>query len=214
MTWKPWISALAAMALLGACGNAALQERALDLALGEAAAPTGQFPRFAPLLQAGQGPALDVRIVETGIRGGFLRESSANGIETWLGSDGVSLSFDRGVLHGTRGVGAGMLSSDVSSSARAIMAGRSGDVERIHTFLNGNNIAVSRAYACRITNEGSERIQLDIGTISARRMTEECGNLDQKFTNVYWVGRGRILQSRQWGGEALGELAITTVYNF
>lgn len=216
MTLRSSILLSACVAFLVSCTNGPLQERALSIALDEEAggAAGGEFPRFQQLLAVGQGPALDVRIVASGIRGGFLREGKRGHIESWLGNDGVGLTFDRGLLHGTRGVGAGLLASDVSASAFAINAGLSGDVERIHTFLNGNDEAISRAYACRIENEGSETIQLDIGAISTRRMTETCVNLDQEFTNTYWVGRGRVLKSQQWAGEFTGDLLITTVYNF
>ncbi|MEP5731186.1 MAG: YjbF family lipoprotein [Sulfitobacter sp.] len=209
---------VAAVLALGSCGTPQLQQTALGIALGEdiAGSDTGQFPRFAPLLAAGRGPALNVVAVETGVRGGFLRESKTGNIESWLGNDGVSLSFDRGVLHGTRGIGAGLLTSDVAASANAVLAGRSGDVERIHTFLNANNQAISRAYICTITNNGSETINLDNGPTATRRMTEVCRNIDQEFTNLYWVDtrRGRIVQSQQWSGEFVGDLSITTVYNF
>jgi hypothetical protein len=47
-------------------------------------------------------------------------------------------------------------------------------------------------------------------------MTADCRNLDQEFTNVYWVdtGRGKIVRSRQWTGDFAGEIVINTVYNF
>ena len=216
MKWRFGI--LAAALALSACGNSNLQQRAIQVFLDEPApaGASGQFPRFQPILQAGQGPALDVRIPSANVRGGFLLESRRGNIESWLGNDGVGLIFDRGVLHGTRGIGAGLLASDVAPTASAVLAGRSGNVERVHTYLNGNDEAETRAYACTITNEGQETIQLDIGTTPTRRMKEICRNLDQEFTNTYWVDtrRGRIVRSRQWSGEYAGDLVITTVYNF
>ncbi|KIN60111.1 DUF2886 domain containing protein [Sulfitobacter noctilucae] len=217
MKWSLSIAFGAALAL-GACGEQSFQDRALNVLLDEPVGPSydGQFPRFRPLLQAGGGPALQVTITSSGIQGGFLRESGRGSIETWLGTDGVALTFDRGVLHGTRGVGAGMLASDVSASASAILAGRSGQVERVHTFLTGNNTTDTRAYICTIENQGSETIQLHNGATRTRRMVETCNNLDQSFTNTYWVdtSRGRIAQSRQWSGELFGEFQIKTVHNY
>ncbi len=216
MNWHISIATTVALTLAG-CSNPALQERTFGILTGEPVQETPtQFPRFQPVLQAGKGPALNVRVTETGVRGGFLREAKRGNIESWLGNDGVSLTFDRGVLHGTRGIGAGLLASDVSQVANAVLAGRSGEVQRIHTYLNGNDQAVSRAYSCTITNQGSETIDLDTGATSTRRMSENCRNLDQAFTNTYWVDprRGTIVQSRQWGGEDIGELAITKVFNF
>lgn len=209
---------MAATALaLSACGSIALQERAINLALGEKQPEKATlFPRFVPLLEAGNGPAIQVQIIGTEFRSGFLREATHAGIESWLGPDGVSLTFDRGLLHGTRGIGIGLLASDVSASADAVLAGRSGRVERIHTFLNGEDQAEIRTYTCTITNNGTETIQLDNGATTTRRMTEHCQNRTQEFTNVYWVdtSRNRVVQSQQWNGEEFGAFAITTVYNF
>ncbi len=210
---------LSALALsLAACSDAQLQERALGVLLDEPSTSTGAgpFPRFKPLLAAKRGPALDVSIEKLELRGGFLRESKNGTIESWLGTDGVALIFDRGVLHGTRGVGAGMLASNVAASANAILTGRSQQVQRVHTFLTGNDIAEPRTYTCTIENQGTETITLDIGATATRRMVERCSGADQSFTNTYWVSnaRGGIVKSRQWSGEFLGMLSIQTVYNF
>lgn len=208
--------AFAATLGLAACGQGqGYTSTALRVALDEpASASSGRFARFVPLQQAGRGPALDVRIISSGVRGGFLRESKRGTIESWLGTDGVSLTFDRGVLHGTRGIGAGLLASDVSATAAAVLAGRSGEVERLHTFLTGNDLAETRAYRCTITTDGSDTIQVDAEAVVARRMTEICYNLDQEFKNVYWVDtqRGQIVKSEQWAGETIGSLSIQTVY--
>jgi hypothetical protein len=212
---------IAALALIvGACGQQGLQDKAISIAVGEpinsASSGAGATKRFQPLLQAGIGPALDVQLPKFGVRGGFLLEAKQGNIESWLGNDGVALIFDRGVLHSTRGIGAGILASDVSASANAVLSGQSGQIERVHTFLNGDNRAETRAYICTVTNQGSETIQLDNGATATRKMTEDCRNLDQEFTNVYWVdtGRGKIVRSRQWTGDFAGEIVINTVYNF
>ncbi|KIN62719.1 DUF2886 domain containing protein [Sulfitobacter noctilucicola] len=217
MKWNFGILAGAAL-FLAACSASNLQDRAISLILDEEPAvdPSVQFPRFTPLLQAKQGPALQVSIPAKNLKGGFLRESSNGNIESWLGNDGVSLTFDRGVLHGTRGIGAGMLASDVSASASAVLAGRNANVKRVHTFLTGNDLAVSQVFSCRVENRGTETISLDTGATSTRRMSENCQNDAQSFENTYWVDtrRGRIVKSIQWSGEFLGALSIQTVYNF
>ena len=216
MKWNFGIMAVAALAL-AACETEGLQERAINAALGEKQPEKAAlFPRFVPLLKAGGGPAILVHIIGTEIRGGFLREITRGNIESWLGNDGVSLTFDRGLLHGTRGMGSGLFASDVSASADAVLAGHTGQVKRIHTSLDGDDQAVIRTYTCNIINNGPETIQLDNGATSTRRMTESCQNRNQEFTNIYWVdtGRGRIVKSRQWSGEDFGAFAIMTVYNF
>ena len=195
-----------------------LQQRAIQIFLDEPApqGSAGQFPRFVPVLQAGQGRRCVSHFHPQALLEVSCGKSTRGNIASWLGNDGVALIFDRGVLHGTRGIGAGLLASDVAQTADAVLGGRSGNVERIHSYLNGNDETDIRAYACTITNEGSETIQLDNGATSTRRMKEVCRNLDHQFTNTYWVDtrRDRIVQSRQWTGEFAGELVIKTVYNF
>lgn len=215
MTWRFGILA-ATLLGLAACGGQSAQNTALRLILNEDKATTGQFARFTPLRKAGRGPALDIRIKNTGVRGGFLRESKSGNIESWLGTDGVGLTFDRGVLHGTRGLGTGLLASDVSSTANAVLSGRSGQVERLHTYLNGDDQAVTRTFVCTITNQGTDTITIDETPTSTRRMSETCGSLIEEFENVYWVDtrRGRIVKSQQWAGATVGLLDITTVYDF
>lgn len=214
---KECIIALALASGLAACGEGqSVTDTALRVVLNEPAAASGAPARFAALRQAGRGPALDVRVMKSGLRGGFLRESRRGTIESWLGTDGVSLTFDRGILHGTRGVGAGLLASDVSDTANAVLAGRSAEVSRLYTFLNGDDLAETRAYRCTIANEGAETIPMDNGATRTRRMTETCVNLDQSFKNTYWVdtARGQIVKSEQWTGDFIGSLSIQTVYNF
>lgn len=217
MIWRAGILS-AGLALAGCGDNSELSNRAIDYFTGdEAQQPEGTvFPRFQPLIAAKDGPAIEVRIPAKDVRGGLLLESRQGNIESWLGTDGSALTFDRGVLHGTRGVGAGMLASDVSASATAILSGRGGEVERVHTFLNANNETVIRAYTCTVTNGGAETTRLDIGNVRTRLMREECRNLDQRFTNLYYVdpARGRIVKSSQWSGDFLGQMEITTVYNY
>ena len=216
MKWASAITFAGALALQG-CGSGGLSERLIDVAAGASPQEQGTVQtRFQALRQAGQGPARDVRIEGTGVRGGFLREARRGTKETWLGTDGVTLTFDRGVLAGTAGFGAALQAADVAPTASAVLAGRSTQVERVHSLLGGDDTTVLRAFVCDIRVAGSETITLDTGATGTRKMTETCNGLDARFVNEYWVDprRGEIVQSRQWAGEEIGTLRIQNVYNF
>ena len=216
MKWAAAISVAGALILQG-CGNGGVSERLINVASGETApSQSVTQARFQRLLQAKQGPARNVQIEGTGIRGGFLREARRGTKETWLGTDGVTLTFDRGVLAGTAGFGAALQAADVAPTASAVLAGRTTQVERVHSLLSGNDTTILRAFVCDIEVSGSEVIELDTRNTRTRKMTETCYSLDTTFTNEYWVDprRGAIVQSRQWAGEEVGTLRIRNVYNF
>ena len=179
-------------------------------------APSGQFPRFTPLLQSPQAYALQATLVRSGVKGGFLLESRQGSIESWLGNDGISLTLDRGLLHGTRGLSAGLLASDVSDSAALVLSGSTGIADRIMTYLDGNDRAQIRAYSCEIKVQGPKTLTLDNGPAPTRLMSEDCNSLDGTFQNLYWVDTrsNLIVQSRQWTGEEFGEMDIRVIYNF
>ena len=212
-------AAILSLAVLAACGESQLAARAVNILVDEPAddgADAGPFPRFSPLLRQPQPYALQATLVRTQLRGGFLLESRQGPIESWLGSDGVGLIFDRGLLHGTRGIGAGLLASDVTESANLVLSGQSGVADRIHTRLDGNDRAVLHAYRCNIRFEEQTTLQLDNGPAPVRKMVENCKSLDEAFQNVYWVDTrsNLIVRSRQWTGDEFGDMDIRVVYNF
>jgi hypothetical protein len=201
---------------LASCGGD-LAERGLNIVLNEPTeTSSGQFPRFTPLLQSPQAYALQATLVDSGVQGGFLLESRRGTIESWLGNDGIGLTFDRGLLHGTRGLNAGLLASDVTDTAALVLSGRAGMADRIMTYLDGNDRAQIRAYRCEIKSQGPQALTLDNGPAPTRLMSEDCNSLDESFQNLYWVDTrsNLIVQSRQWTGAEYGQMDIRVIYNF
>lgn len=210
-------SATLALLGLGACSDQNVQDNAVAILTGEPNPPKPRYaPRFAPLLAAGPERGLDVSIADTSLRGGFLLESKQGNIETWLGTDGTALIFDRGVLHGTRGLDAGVLASDVSETAALIRRGATGSTQRAHTFLDGTDRAVTLNFDCTITLKGRPVIQLDRGEVQTNLLSETCHGTDQTFQNQYWVlpGSGEVVQSQQWMGDRLGALLTLSITKF
>ncbi len=196
---------------LTACGaGQTILQRGIAIAANEPAPkalPAGQFPpRFAALVADTSVPALILTIENRGQTGRLLRESTINGVETWLSSDLTAIMLEGGMLQGTRGLGSELLAADVSEPLALVRSGRTGYSDRLHSNLNGNDQIVTRAYRCLVENEGSSVISLEIGTISTRVMTEDCKSLDQSFRNTYWIDtrNGAIVQARQWADDELG----------
>lgn len=173
--------------------------------------------RFAQLLQAGT-PALQVGVEKDQSSTIALREVSRDGVDSYVSTDGISLKLRRGFLVGTAGFGGDMSGSNVEDSIGAVLVRRGGVTERFHTFLNGENEAVTRSYVCIVANRGPRQIQVgtrdsQLRSIATILIEEDCKSLDQSFTNLYWLGGrgGQIVQSRQWAGEQTGPLVMRVV---
>ena len=147
-----------------------------------------------------------------GINSGAARETVRDGVTTWRSPDGITLATQDGFLIATRGLGGDMLGSDIRDAMAVVLGGGSGRVTRFHTFLDGENNAVRRAYVCDIRQSGPSEVQLNQQAVPTRLITEDCASQDQQFVNLYWQDRrGQIIQSQQWAGEFTGGLTFRIV---
>ena len=209
MIWR----ALFFCTTLGACGTASENVDPFMLAL---TALQGQpeviSPRFAELAQA-EAPALQVSFVELDTSTVFLLERRDGAFSYWLSVEGAQIVLQSGLLHSTRGLGEGLLASDLSEPLALVAAEQSGLVDRFHTYLIGDDRAETRTYRCRIDNEGSQEVALLDGLATTILMKENCRSLDQEFSNFYWVAPSsrEIVLSRQWAGPELGQISTRVV---
>ena len=196
---------------LSACGTESNNAQSFlqILAPGQ---PSGPSERFAAMTGS-TAPLLQVGIEEAGTATYALLEVSRDGVDSFITPDDVALILERGMLRGTRGLAQAMLASDISASLQAVLSVQPGEVTRFHTFLDGENNAVTRSYVCQIAVAGPRNIAIGSVSIDTELMTEECRNAEQNFTNVYWVQTAppRIVQSRQWAGDFNGMLVMRDV---
>ncbi|MFT6090194.1 YjbF family lipoprotein [Sulfitobacter sp.] len=203
--------------LLSACtAGESLIYRGLEMVEdepGRVALPAGQFPpRFAALVADTSVPLLVVTIESSKQGGRLLLENSVNDVETWLSADMSALMIQNGIIRGTRGVGSELFASDISEPMKLILSGNTGYSDRFTSNLGGDDRIRTRTYRCLVETRGSDVINLEIGRVATRVMTEDCKSMDQSFTNTYWVSSttGAIVQSRQWAGDEVGYM-ITQV---
>ncbi|SEW44076.1 Group 4 capsule polysaccharide lipoprotein gfcB, YjbF [Cognatiyoonia koreensis] len=201
-----------AFILFAGCGNAPTDETLLSSAvLSQFTGGSFQSPRFAALRQR-QTETLQIGIASREQTGAVLLEMRDGAFETWLSADDTTITLENGLLHSTRGLGAGLLASELSQSHALISARQNGFADRFHTFLTGNDRTVVRTYRCAIFNEGPRETTLNTGPVQTQLMSEDCSSLTENFRNLYWVdGRGRIVQSRQWAGDYLGPISTRVV---
>ncbi len=126
------------------------------------------------------------------------------GIITWATADGVSLSFDHGILVATRGLGPDLIAANIST-VLPVLRSASGTTLRIHDYLDGEDQIRQHEFQCSYHSEGRETLNIYGMVIAANHVVESCNSPDQTMVNHYWIsGHGRIWQSRQWVAAGLG----------
>lgn len=198
---------------LAACSSSSETDSPLMMTVNSLRGFEPEFaPRFVTLTQ-GEAPTLQVGFVDQGTNANLLLERTNGDFAYWLSADGGHIVLQSGMLHSTRGLGEGLLASDLSEPLAMVRFLRGGWSDRLHTNLDGNDRAVTRTYRCLIENEGQKQIQLGSGLVSTVLMTESCRSLDREFINFYWVvaSSGQIVQSRQWAGPVIGPVSTRVV---
>ena len=202
-----------ALTLLASCGTAVDEESALGQSLAGIIGNDADFvPRFVVLLQQ-EAPTLQIGFVDRETSGNVLLERQEGGFAYWLSPDGAQIILQDGMLHGTRGLGEGLLASELSQPLAMVRGLQSGWSDRFHTYLDGNDRAITRTYRCRIDNRGARELNLFGTPTDTRLMRESCRSLDQEFVNLYWVAPSSrdIIVSRQWAGPVIGAISTRIV---
>ena len=206
---------LAALSVLGSillagCGPA-LEDSTATVLLSRFQ-DSGEFPRFSQAVEAG-APVLQVGFIESGLSTNLRLERRDGPFEYWLSVDGVQLVFEEGVLHSTRGLGETLLASEVSEPLERLKSLQDGPSDRLHTFIDGDDRAVTRTYRCDIRQTRETTIPVVGGEIDTLLFRESCNSLDQEFENLYWVDprTRQIVQSRQWASPLVGPMSTRIV---
>lgn len=129
----------------------------------------------------------------------------------WRSFDGVGLSLRRGILIATRGLGADVMTIDVTETLEAI-AGQRMETTRIHRRLDGQFQTQTDVYVCEVSRAGPESVASLGRQMRLRRITETCTGTAHDFENTYWVGGdGIIWVSRQWVSPEIGLLRVDRI---
>ena len=198
--------------MLTACGTVVEQDTAFSQSL--ARFQTQQTdPRFESIQAAG-APRLQVALVNDDRASDLLLEQRNGPYEYWLSADGVHLILENGVIHGTRGLGEGLLASELSEPLARIQSLEPGPSVRFHTYLNGDDQAVTRTYRCDFRRTREITIPISGMVVDTVLLRESCNSLDQSFENLFWVNpRNRqIVQSRQWAGPHVEAISTRVVF--
>lgn len=209
--------ALAALALVAACGNkapeepeggavslgsalkqVAMQQAAKWTAKGQPPAPAADAGAIAAdALRANPNPLILVGIESQGTTQALALVQQNGSMRTYMTSGSQAVILQDGMLIATKGLGNDLSAADVQQSAAMIRAGRSGQVKRVMYYLTGEGVERPLPLTCQI-GPGPK----------AGVMAESCEGSGARFENHYLVQNGQITVSQQWIGPALGSMTV------
>lgn len=198
-----------AAVILAACTNPGAEPTGIATSLSLLAGGDAISPRFTAIANSLR-PVLQVGLLEAGTAGNMLLEGQNGTFEHYLSPNGGSITLNNGMLHSMFGFADGLMAADTSEPLSAILRNQAGTTDRIHTYLQGDDRAVSRTYRCVMSNRGTQSLTLSNATVAPRLMSEDCRNAEDALENLYWVdqAKGQIVQSRQWAGPRLGAISM------
>lgn len=151
--------------------------------------------------------------METG-QNGTLTLYPGKGVgQTWLGSDGATITLENGVLKASRGMGDDLMGVDASMPDWEKIQNDGATYFRKTSYLSGNNKIISRNFRCSI-NYTTEKENLKIWNVDFRvkRYEEICNDFDLKIKNIYYLDDNkRVRSSYQYHSETIGYLRIERI---
>jgi hypothetical protein len=156
---------------------------------------------------APEGPVL-AALVEATRAAGTLSVVGTNGSQvTWRSADGIGMTFDRGVLFATRGLGADLYTAE---TAPVLERWPAGTYARTVRHLDGENRIIATRLECRLADRGATEVEAGGRTYAVRHAVETCAAPGlPDIRNDYWrEADGTMRQSRQWIAPALGHVTV------
>nr|WP_239058465.1 YjbF family lipoprotein [Aliiroseovarius sp. PrR006] len=128
---------------------------------------------------------------------------------TWGSAPGQGITYNRGVVTNTRGLGDDLMSSRIDAAVAAITSRSDAEYTRFHYYLGDLGQTTELRLNCTLRRGGTEKVTLGEIDEGAVILKETCRRDQIAFSNVYWVDdAGRVLKSSQWIGQRIGSLAI------
>lgn len=118
---------------------------------------------------------------------------------TWVSSDGISLSYDSGVLIATRGFSQDLLSLKYEEPNK-LFTSNSLIYNKTHRYLNGENRYNDLRFKCSGKKLTPQSIEIVGYSLLVDRYVETCINERHNYTNEYDLLSGTtiVVKSKQW----------------
>ena len=156
-------------------------------------------------IDAANTPVLFIEL-ESG-QNGTLTPYPGQGVgRTWLGADGATVTFHRGILKASRGMG-----DDLMGSANFIPPWSKIDdnvkpYPRKLSYITGNNQIQQRTFKCNIEKINNQKLIKVWGIkYSVTEFQESCNDNEFEIENEYYVdSRDIVRRSSQYHSETIG----------
>ena len=126
--------------------------------------------------------------------------------QTWLGADGATITFNKGVLKASRGMGDDLMGSSSSMPTWSKINQKIQIYNREFSYISGNNKILKNVFKCNIrkTNK-KEIIKIWDANFKVVKFEENCFNNSLKFKNIYYVDSKDIVRrSSQYHSITIG----------
>lgn len=179
--------------------------------------PKGSLPEVSPevlaaVLRQTPGPIYLLRLEEKHVQDAVTLVAQNRSYQTFVTSDGATVTFKAGIVSGTRGIGGDLMSANVDGSLALISSRVTGSSQRVNRYLVEDDVTLAVQFTCSVT--AGEHVQVSRGEVvgSGQLMSEVCQSDGASISNSYVVDRdGRILQSRQWVGADIGYVTVLPI---
>lgn len=127
----------------------------------------------------------------------------------WLSPDKVSVQFRAGMVIGSKGVGADLVSVE-DPRMIAVLEGREGPgaSTRVNRAFNGVNGTDALAFTCTIADLGPETVTVVGRSYPTRHLRQSCTSPNENFVNDYWQQGRTVWKSRQWFNPQVGYITF------
>ena len=118
---------------------------------------------------------------------------------TWVSSDGISLSYDNGVLIATRGYSQDLLSLRYEKPSKMFSSNYL-QYKKTHRYINGENRYNDIQFKCTGRKKAQKSIKIVEYTLLVDRYVETCIHAEHRYTNEYDLLSGTtvVVSSKQW----------------
>ena len=118
---------------------------------------------------------------------------------TWVSADGISLTYDRGVLIATRGYSEDLLALMYSNPAH-LFKSKKLNYKRVHRYLNGENQYADITFQCFGRKVLSQPLNILEYKLIVDKFIEKCSNSKHSYTNEYDLlsNTSIVIKSKQW----------------
>ena len=118
---------------------------------------------------------------------------------TWVSADGISVSYDNGVLIATRGYSQDLLSLKYKNPATLFSVSLI-EYDKVHRYLSGENDYYDIHFKCRGIKNFSKPTQILEYNLSVDTFVEKCDHSSYNYVNEYdlLAGTTIVLRSKQW----------------